>query len=156
MQAITKVVMIVAGLVVILLWGVAPLLSSPDMAKWFQVDHAGKFAHWARFFGMMGIVWGLMILVASIKPAEHKMIVNFTILLFLFSIALLLLQMYVIKDVDGNPDVNPNEWIWWVSVGLSAVFVLALLIFYPRKEKAVEAGAPAPAPEPTPAPPAEE
>ena len=137
MNQFIKPIMIIIGIVQLLLWGLAPLLSSEMMAGWFGLTHAGEFAHWVRFFGMMGIMWGLLLIAAAFKPRENKLVINFSILLFIFAVALSLVMMYVTNDL------NTGEWIWWVSLVLSVVFALALIIWYPRE------AIPAPEPEPS-------
>jgi len=136
MEAARKPIIIICGLVMILLWGLAPLLGSETVANFFGVKHAGEFIHWVRFFGMMGIVWGVMLIAAAIQT--NKLVINFTIILFIFAIVLTLLMMFWLNEL------NTGEWIWWVNLIVTIVMCILLIAFYP-KEKAQPAAPAAPA-----------
>ena len=125
MQGLLKVFMIIIGLIVLLLWGLVPLFASPTVAGWFNLTHAGEFVHWVRFFGMMAITWGLMMICAAFNTEKNKLIVSFSILLFIFAAVMSLLMMYWLGELDTG------KWIWWVNLVLSVIFALLLLIFYP-------------------------
>jgi hypothetical protein len=139
MQKCTTAVMIIIGIVQIILWGLPPLFASEQTASFFGLKHAGEFAHWCRFFGMVSIMWGLMLIAAAFKPRENKLLVTFSILLFLFALVLTLAMMYwdMIKTLD------PGEWIWWVAIVAAAVFALALIICYQKGEKPAKQPEPA-------------
>lgn len=139
MQKCTTAVMLVIGLIQIILWGLPPLFSSEQVAGFFGLEHAGQFAHWCRFFGLVSIMWGLMLIAAAFKPSANKLLVTFSILLFIFSFVLILLMMYW----DMINTLDPGKWIWWVALVASAVFALALIICFPKAAKPAKQAEPA-------------
>jgi glucan phosphoethanolaminetransferase (alkaline phosphatase superfamily) len=118
----------ICGLLMILLWGLPPIFSSEPVANFFGLEHAGIFVHWVRYFGMISIMWGIMLIAAAVT--ENKLVVTFSILLHIFAVVLTLLMMFWLNNLDTS------KWIWWVSLAVSVVIIVLLIIFFPKKAAA--------------------
>ncbi|HUX07093.1 MAG TPA: hypothetical protein VMX35_07225 [Acidobacteriota bacterium] len=128
MDGLRKLVIIVCGLVFILFWGLPTLFASEQMASFFGVVHAGVFVYWARFFGMMALMWGIMLIAAA--ACEDRLVVIFTIMLLLFAIVLSLLMAFWLGELDMS------RWVWWLNLVVSIILFLLLVLFHPKKAAA--------------------
>lgn len=153
MTSFTKPLIIIIGILQIVLWGLPALFSSQAMADFFGVTHAGEFVHWVRFCGVANIMWGLMLIAASVNPVRNRLFVVFSILFYLFVFVLSLLMMFMFNELDAS------KWLWWEVIILSAAYTVLLIVFFP-KEEITPVAAPEPVssytPEPPPAPEDEE
>jgi hypothetical protein len=132
-----KLVIVICGLLLILLWGLPTLFASEWMANFFGLQYAGIFVCWVRFLGMVSIIWGIMLIAAAV--GENRLVITFSILLNIFGIVLMLLMMFWLNELDAG------KWIWWVSMVVSLVIIVLLIVFYPRKAVAAPAAPPKPA-----------
>ncbi len=146
MDGLRKLVIIVCGLVFILFWGLPTLFASEQMASFFGVVHAGVFVYWARFFGMMALMWGIMLITAA--ACEDRLVVIFTIMLLLFAIVLTLLMAFWLGELDMS------RWVWWLNLVVSIILFLLLVLFHAKTTAKVEKRPEPPAPPERPVAPA--
>jgi len=129
MQKATKPLLIVIGILQVVLWGVAPLLTSPWMADLHGITYPGEFVHFARYMGLCNLIWGLMLISIAFNPLKHSVVVTFSILFYIATIVLTALMMFWLGEL------STGEWLWWLVMALCAVYAILLIIFYPREEK---------------------
>lgn len=129
---LTKAVIIIIGICQILFWGLPPLFASQFTADVFGVRHAGEFSYWARYTGMLNLTWGLLLLCAAANPVRNKLVVKFSIFLYAFTFVLTALMLFWFGELDLG------KWAWWLPVVSSAAFVVLLIAFYPKEDKAAD------------------
>jgi peptidoglycan/LPS O-acetylase OafA/YrhL len=126
MHALRKLVIILCGLVMTLLWGLPMLLAPAQTAGFFGFDFTVSNAAWMRLLGMMFLLWGIMLIAAA--ACNDKLVVLFTVILTLFVVVLALLMMFWLGEIDAG------KWVWWGDIVLLILMFLVLALFHPKKE----------------------
>jgi len=119
-----KWVLIIAGLVSLIYWGILLVFVTPGMTALYGAPFPGEPIY-VRTIGMLCVVLGLFFLLASRDPVKNILVVNVGIINYLLFLIFYIVTMFITKEITGG-------FIWWINLILMAVFLVLFIAFRPK------------------------
>jgi len=118
-----KWVLIIAGLVSLIYWGILLVFVSPGMTAIYGAPYPTEPIY-VRTIGMLCVVLGLLFLLASCDPVKNRLVVNVGIINYALFLIFAIVTMFITKEAVG--------FVWWINLVLYVIFLILFIAFRPK------------------------
>lgn len=123
-----KWVLIIAGLISLIYWGVLLVFTTPALTGAFGAPFPAEPIY-VRIIGMYSVVFGLLYFMASRDPVKHRIVVDIGIIRYVLFLIFYLVTMFITKETTGG-------FAWWIALILSVIFLILFILCRPKAAKA--------------------
>ena len=122
-----KWVLIIAGLISLIYWGILLVFIYPSMPSIYGAPYPTEPIY-VRTIGMLFVVLGLFFLLASRDPVKNLLVVNVGIINYVLMVIFAIVTMFITQEAVG--------FAWLIILFLSVIFLILFILFRPKAAKA--------------------
>ena len=119
-----KWVLIIAGLISLIYWGVMLVFTTPALTGAFGAPFPAEPIY-VRIIGMYSVVFGLLYFMASRDPVKHRIVVDIGIIRYVLFLIFYLVTLFITKETTGG-------FAWWIALILTVIFLVLFIAFRPK------------------------
>jgi len=118
-----KRVLIIAGLIFLIYWGILLVFVSPGMTAIYGAPYPTEPIY-VRTLGMVCVVLGLLFLLASRDPVKHRIVVDIGIINYALFLIFAIVTMFITKEAVG--------FAWGINLVLYVIFLILFIRHRPK------------------------